>query len=61
MNGRPIDYYAGLLNELLKLPSETECLEFKYNKADLKEIGEYYSVLVNSPLSNETIIAGYFS
>lgn len=50
INGRPIDYYVGLLNELRKLPSETEWLEFKHNKADAEEIGEYCSALVNSAL-----------
>lgn len=48
--GRPIDYYIGLVNELRKLPSETEWLEFKHNKADPEEIGEYCSALVNSAL-----------
>ncbi|PJE09571.1 ATP-binding protein [Legionella sp.] len=50
INGRTIDYYIGLLNELRKLPSETEWLEFKHNKADPEEIGKYCSALVNSAL-----------
>lgn len=50
INGRPIEYYIGLINELRKLPSETEWLEFKHNKADPEEIGEYCSALVNSAL-----------
>lgn len=50
IKGRPINYYIGLLKELLKLPSETEWLEFKYNKADAEEIGEYCSALVNAAL-----------
>lgn len=37
-----------LLNELVKLPKETEWVEFKQNYADNDEIGEYISALSNS-------------
>lgn len=50
VNNRSMDYYVGLINELRKLPGETEWLEFKHNKADPEEIGEYCSALVNSAL-----------
>ncbi|HAU0794591.1 TPA: transcriptional regulator [Legionella pneumophila] len=50
VNNRPADYYIDLINELRKLPSETEWLEFKHNKAEPDEIGEYCSALVNSAL-----------
>lgn len=38
----------GVLGELRKLPAETEWVEFKVNKADPTEIGEYISALSNS-------------
>lgn len=41
-------YLVSLLQELCKLPSETEWLEFKHNNADPQEIGEYLSALSNS-------------
>lgn len=46
------------LESLLSLPNETEWVEFKHNKADPNEIGEYLSALSNSAglLSKE---AGY--
>lgn len=34
--------------QLIKLPSETEWVEFKLNKADPKEIGEYISAISNA-------------
>jgi len=37
-----------LLHELIKLPKETEWVEFKKNYADNDEIGEYISALSNS-------------
>lgn len=37
-----------LVHELLALPKETEWVEFKHNKADPPEIGEYVSALSNS-------------
>ena len=41
-------YLIGLVNELRNLPRETEWVEFKHNKADEEEIGEYISALANS-------------
>lgn len=38
----------GIITELLKLPNETEWVEFKHNNADPQEIGEYLSALANS-------------
>jgi predicted HTH transcriptional regulator len=37
-----------ILKELIGLPKETEWVEFKLNKADPQEIGEYISALSNS-------------
>lgn len=45
---RNADYIVGLVNELRKLPNETEWLEFKQNNFDPQEIGEYLSALANS-------------
>jgi len=45
---RSPEYLLSLVNELRKLPDETEWLEFKVNKADPQEIGEYLSALANS-------------
>ena len=45
---RSIDYLRGLVSELCKLPHETEWLEFKVNKKDPQEIGEYVSALANA-------------
>lgn len=39
---------ASLVRELCKLPTETEWLEFKHNRADPEQIGEYLSALSNS-------------
>lgn len=41
-------FYLDLVNELRKLPRETEWLEFKHNNEDPHEIGEYISALANS-------------
>jgi ATP-dependent DNA helicase RecG len=43
-----IEYFRSLLEELCKLPSETEWLEFKGNNSNPTEIGEYISALANS-------------
>lgn len=51
------EYLVSLVNELLKLPDETEWLEFKENKADPQEIGEYLSALANSAALNGKIHA----
>ena len=49
MNGwRSTRYLRGLLHELRALPRETEWVEFKENRADPQEIGEYLSALANS-------------
>lgn len=42
------NYLIGLLNELRRLPKETEWVEFKGSYADPQEIGEYISALSNS-------------
>lgn len=42
------DYLIGLVNELLKLPTETGWLEFKKNVANPEDIGEYISALSNT-------------
>lgn len=41
-------YDQGLINELTKLQSEAEWVEFKHNNKDPKMIGEYISALSNS-------------
>jgi len=43
-----MDKYDKLILELLKLPKETEWLEFKHNDDRADEIGEYISALSNS-------------
>ena len=45
---RDTEYLQSLLSELLKLPQETEWVEFKHNNDDSKAIGEYISALANS-------------
>lgn len=45
---RSADYLASLVRELCKLPKETEWVEFKQNRAEPQEIGEYLSALANS-------------
>jgi len=47
-----------LLKELTALPHETEWVEFKHNKAEPEEIGEYISALANSAALHEKD-AGY--
>lgn len=42
------EYLRGVVRELLKLPSETEWVEFKCNNKDPNIIGEYISALSNS-------------
>ncbi len=49
---RSSDYLTGLVRDLCKLPGETEWVEFKENKADPQEIGEYVSALSNSAALN---------
>ncbi len=45
---RTFEYLNGLLHELIALPNETECVEFKQNNTDAEQIGEYISALSNS-------------
>jgi len=45
---RPADYLVSLVQELCKLPQETEWVEFKVNDAEPQAIGEYLSALANS-------------
>ncbi len=45
---RDLEYLRSLLQELIKLPKETEWVEFKQNNADPQAIGEYISALANS-------------
>src|SRR5437879_3711879 len=45
---RKPEYLVSLVHELCKLPQETEWVEFKENKADPQDIGEYLSALANS-------------
>jgi predicted HTH transcriptional regulator len=40
--------YTFIVNELRKLPVETEWVEFKHNRAEPEEIGGYLSALANS-------------
>lgn len=42
------EYLKSLVRELVKLPSETEWVEFKCNNKDPQQIGEYISALSNS-------------
>lgn len=46
--GRQEHELLGILNDLLKLPRETEWVEFKQNNAEPEEIGEYLSALANT-------------
>ena len=50
---RDNEYLIGLVNELRKLPHETEWAEFKANRAEPEEIGEYLSALANGAALNE--------
>lgn len=45
---RSPEYLISLLNELRRLPRETEWVEFKLNDAQPEDIGEYLSALANS-------------
>ncbi len=47
-SGRSTEYYCSVVQELRRLPTETEWVEFKHNKADAEEIGQYLSALSNS-------------
>lgn len=41
-------YFCSIVQELCKLSTETEWIEFKHNRAESEEIGEYLSALSNS-------------
>lgn len=45
---RSSEYMISIINELRKLPNETEWVEFKENNSKPEEIGEYLSALSNS-------------
>ena len=45
---RTEEYLQSLIQELRRLPSETEWVGFKENRAEPSEIGEYISALANS-------------
>jgi ATP-dependent DNA helicase RecG len=45
---RSTEYLLSLLHELLKLPKETDWVEFKHNNDNPDEIGEYLSALANA-------------
>ena len=47
-HNRTEEYYQSVIRELCKLPKETEWVEFKTNKAEPEEIGEYISALANA-------------
>lgn len=48
MASRSMEYLKSLVRELVKLPSETEWVEFKCNNKEPQMIGEYISALSNS-------------
>ncbi len=49
-----VEYLSDLVRELCKLPRETDWVEFKVNRHEPNEIGEYVSALANSAaLSNK--------
>ena len=45
---RPPEYLVSLVQELRKLPAETEWVEFKVDEHEPSEVGEYISALANS-------------
>ncbi len=45
---RSNEYLMSVINELRKLPGETEWVEFKGNNSKPEEIGEYLSAIANS-------------
>ncbi|MBF0232594.1 MAG: putative DNA binding domain-containing protein [Desulfamplus sp.] len=45
---RTTAYLIGIVRELCKLPVETEWVEFKHNRSEPEEIGEYISALANA-------------
>ncbi len=57
MNDKDKDYYISLIDELRKLPTETEWVEFKTNNDEPHVIGEYISCLTNSAALHEKEMA----
>ena len=49
---RDSEYLKSLVKEIIKLPNETEWIEFKHNNEDPQMIGEYISALSNSAALN---------
>jgi len=49
---RTDEYLVGLVQELHRLPSETEWVEFKVNQCDPQMVGEYISALSNAAALN---------
>ena len=54
---RSAEYSAGLVQELCNFTGEVEWVEFKRNKADPQEIGEYISALANAAALNGKVHA----
>lgn len=52
MIARDQEYIKSLVYEFIKLPNETEWLEFKQNNKEHHQIGEYISALSNSAILN---------
>ena len=48
---RPNEYLVSLVQELCKFPRETEWVEFKLERCEPQQIGEYISALANSAAS----------
>ncbi|AQQ71717.1 hypothetical protein SMSP2_02095 [Limihaloglobus sulfuriphilus] len=48
MTARNTEYLRSLVNELRKLPTECEWVEFKHNNSKKEDIGSYLSALSNS-------------
>lgn len=49
---RNTEYIKSLVNEIIKLPNETEWIEFKHNNENPQMMGEYISALSNSAALN---------
>lgn len=60
---RLIEYLKSLVRELIKLPNDTEWVEFKCNNKNPQMIGEYISCLSNSATlcesTNSAVESGY--
>lgn len=54
---RSNDALVGLVRELVKLPKETEWVEFKHNNEHPQEVGQYISALANSAALEEKAFA----